>query len=174
MRIVHLTPGHDDYARLTAPLLEEPLRSQWWADAESEHEPGTSYLMVVVDEGGEPVPAAWAGYTINGGVLHCRDNYVRDAYRGRTPDLYAVAYAARHDRVVTRVRLPAVTYLFAQPIPLHLADGWVYDTAPDSPGVSRAHPDGEDHPWWRLRWAPGTVPDGRPALSGRLPGRRLT
>jgi hypothetical protein len=149
VNIVHLTPGGYWYRWLADALGAEPLRSQWWNDAEStvDDPAGASYLVAV--EGGEPV--AWAGYIVDGDTLRCCNNYVR---RGRNPDLYARVYAARHDLVVTRLGLPAVTYLFAQPIGLHKADGWVEDTGPDAHGVSRAHPDGEDHPWWRLLWTP--------------------
>ncbi len=153
--LVHLTPDRGQvYEWYTALLCEEPLRTQWRDDAESEHEPDVSYLMVLVDDGGPLVPAAWAGYRVIDGVLHCCNNYVRREYRGRNPELYAMAYAARHREVVAVLNMPAVTYLYAQPIPLHEADGWIRDTGPGSHGVSRARPDGEEHPWWRLRREP--------------------
>jgi hypothetical protein len=153
--VVHLTPDQGGvYDWFTDPLAEEPLRTQWWDDAESEHEPDTSYLMVLVDENGLMTPAAWAGYRLVDGVLRCCNNYVRREYRGRNPELYAMAYAARHAEVVTVLNMPAVTYLYAQPIALHEADGWVKDTGSDSHGSSYARPGGQEHLWWRLRRDP--------------------
>jgi hypothetical protein len=155
VQIIHLTPGHGEYERLTGLLRAEPLRAQWWDDAESEAEPGVSYLMVLAaDDAGQFVPAAWAGYSIDRGVLRCCNNYVRREYRDRIPELYAAAYTVRHREVVVPLGLPAVTYLYAQPIPLHEADGWRKDTGPGSRGTSRARPGGEEHRWWRLTWSP--------------------
>lgn len=150
-----MAPGND----LIAKLAEEPLRTQWWEDAESRDEPGTAYLMVLVrGPDGWLVPAAWAGYRIEDehgtAVLRCCNNYVRRGYRDHTPDLYPVAYRARHLLVVARLRLPAVTYLFPEPIALHEADGWVRDTAPGSSGQSRPFENGPVHNWQRLRWEP--------------------
>jgi hypothetical protein len=160
VKLIHLTPDDPDYPRIMGMLRAEPLRTQWWNDAKSKVEPGVSYLMALAeDEGGELVPAAWAGYRVDraddGPVLWCCNNYVRHGFRNRTPELYAQVYGARHRQVVTVLGLPAYTYLYAQPIPLHLADGWVHDRAPDSMGMSRPPaPDVPSQPWWRLRWAP--------------------
>ncbi len=159
-RIVHLTPDHEDYEQYMLLLASEPLRTQWWLDAESEVEPGISYLMVLADHEGELVPAAWAGYAVSDGELRCCNNYVRRGFRGRYPELYQVAYAARHRDVVAVLGLPAVTYLFEYPIPLHLADGWVLCSGPDAHGLSRAHEGGEVHTWWRLRWSPPDLGTG--------------
>jgi hypothetical protein len=155
VEIIHVAPGNP---RIEF-LQQEPLRTEWFDDAESQHERGVAYLMVLArDPAGLLVPAAWAGYRIEDEagrvVLRCCNNYVRREFRGRTPDLYAVAYRARHDRVVRRFGLHAVTYLFPEPIPLHEADGWVRDTSAGGSGTSRARPDGELHHWQRLRWSP--------------------
>lgn len=149
MQIRHIAPGNP----IGDMLREEPLRTEWWEDAESEHEPGVAYLMVLVADPGSGwlVPAAWAGYRIEDehgrAVLRCLNNYVRRGFRDRVPELYAVAYAARHRLVVRRLRLPAVTYLFPEPIALHEADGWVRDAGPDAAGTSA-----DGHRWQRLRW----------------------
>ena len=68
------------------------------------------------------------------------------------PELYSIAYAHRHRTVVLPLGLPAVTYLFPEAIPLHLASGWVRDVGPDASGTSRARSDGDLHHWQRLRW----------------------
>lgn len=149
--VINLTPDLSGYPYVARALMEEPLRSQWRADAESEHEDGISYVMVLDDDGTgrRHVPAAWAGYRIEDGVLRCCNNYVRHGFRDRDPELYEVAYRARHDLVVAGCGLPAVTYLFPEPIPLHLADGWELDTTPEGSGISRDIP-GVEHHWRRL------------------------
>jgi hypothetical protein len=158
MQIIHLTPRQARYQRYMNMLAAAPLRTQWWDDAESEVDPDVSYLMVLAaDAVGDMVPAAWAGYALeqheSGAVLRCCNNYVRREFRGRNPDLYAEAYHARHNIIVSRLQFPAVTYLFEQPIQLHEADGWVKDTSPDGHGVSDL-----GHPWWRLRRFPTAAP----------------
>ncbi len=154
---IHLTPGQARYQRYMDVLAGDPLRTQWREDAESGVEPAVSYLMVLAeDAGGQMVPAAWAGYQLVpvGGelTLRCCNNYVRREFRSCDPELYEMAYRARHDVVVSRLAFPAVTYLFEQPIALHEADGWVKDTGPGGSGVSTA-----GHHWWRLRRFAGSV-----------------
>lgn len=146
IEILHLTPGHPRYAEITALLMAEPLAEQWRQDAESRHEPDVSYAMVLADD----VPAAWAGWEMRAGVLHCVSSYERRG-PGRDLGLYATAYAHRHRAVVADWTGPAVTYLYEQPIPLHLADGWVHSG--DRPGVDHGisdEPDAPPHRWWRL------------------------
>lgn len=140
-----------------AQLRTEPLRTQWLDDAESEAETGVSYIMIFAADGaGELVPAAWAGWTVVDveGVqtLKCCNNYVRHGFRRRDPDLYGIAYRIRHRNVVRRLRLPAETYLFPEPIGLHIADGWVPDLGPGGSGDSEF-----GHRWQRLTWSPRAV-----------------
>ncbi len=155
MEIIHAATGHPILDR----LCEETLAAEWWDDAESRHEDGINYLMVV--DRNHPsgmLPVAWAGWRVedeNGAaVLRCCNNYVRRTHRGHVPDWYSIAYLARHRLVVQRLGMPAVTYLYEQPIWLHELDGWVKDTGPGSSGVSHAREGGEPHPWWRLRLPP--------------------
>ncbi len=165
--VLRVRPGERLHDELLATLSAEPLATQWWRDAESRATPAASYMVVYMGE----VPAAWAGWFVEDHdgrrVLRCCDNYVRRGYRRRSPELYTLAYRRRHRDVVRRLGLPAVTYLYPEPIGLHLRNGWVYDTSPGSAGVSTPYPDqpaGPDNPehrWRRLRWAP-------PALS--VPG----
>lgn len=151
MNILHLLPGSDVYAWFTAELSAEPLRTQWWTDAESsvDDPADASYLVAVVDR----QPAAWAGYVVDfaAGELRCCNNYIR---RGHTPDLYEAVFRARHDQVVVPAGMPAVTYLFPEPIPLHLAYGWRVDVGPGAAGMSRPFPGGPLHRWQRMTWAP--------------------
>ncbi len=164
MQVRHIAAGHE----LLDVLNSEPLRTEWWDDAESEHEPGVAYLMVLArGPHGWLIPAAWAGYRIEdeagSAVLRCCNNYVRRGFRDRTPELYSVAYRARHRLVVSKFGLPAVTYLVPEPIALHEADGWERDPTPLGSGQSPVNP---EHHWQRLRWTPA---NGRPR-SGALPG----
>jgi hypothetical protein len=160
VKLIHLIPDDPEYPGIMDLLRAEPLRTQWWNDAKSEVEPGVSYLMVLAeDDRGDMVPAAWAGYRVDqaddGPVLWCCNNYVRHGFRDRAPELYAQAYTARHREVVTRLGIPAYTYLYAQPIALHLVDGWVYDRSPHGRGMSRPPAPGVlSQPWWRLLWQP--------------------
>ena len=156
--VLSVAPSDPLHARLMETLSAEPIATQWWEDAESRAEPAASYMVVYVTVDGALVPAAWAGWIIEteGGrrILRCCNNYVRRGFRNRAPELYALAYRARHRQVVSRKGLPAVTYLFPEPIGLHLASGWRVDTGPGSAGTSRSAPDGPVHHWQRLRWAP--------------------
>ncbi len=160
---VHLTPDDKHtrpgmYAEFVATLRQEPLRTQWWNDAESEHEDGVSYIVALApSRSGLMIPAAWAGYMIRpDATLKCCNNYVvhgfRDGYH--RVDLYARAYRVRHRDVVLRLGLPAETFLFARPIALHEADGWVRDRSPEGSGWSHPFLGGPTHSWQRLTWSP--------------------
>ncbi len=154
MKIIHLTVDHPHFQQFVAFVGAEPIRGQWWRDAESEHEVGTAYFLVLAEDlAGALQPAAWAGYRIErddtgAPVLRCCNNYVRRSFRRHDPELYAEAYRARHEQGVLTCGLAAVTYLFPEPIPLHEADGWVQDTGPGASGISRVT--GVEHHWRRL------------------------
>lgn len=152
LEIVTVQWGDDRYAELIAPLRDDQvLVEQMWGDAEHrfEEHPAKRWVFAVVD--GEP--AAWAAATwtadSNGRpLLRCSDNYERRG-PGRDYRLYQLAYRRRQTSIVVpaaRVGVPAVTYLFEQPIALHEADGWVKT---GSTGVSGEA--GEKHQWWQLR-----------------------
>lgn len=158
--LLHLTPDHADYARYVAQLTAEPVATQWLDDAESGHEAGNSYLMIVV--AGQA--AAWAGYQIedhNGQqVLRLRDQYERHGYRREDLDglwLYPIALAAVHEQVVYGWTGMAYSYVYRVPRALLLDHGWVDDTfdavlGPPA-GKSQRHPGAEVHQWWRMvRW----------------------
>ncbi len=148
-------------------LAAEPLAGQWWRDAESGVEPGVSYTMVLA----RGRPAAWAGWIViddeqGNPLLKCCNNYARRAYGDRRSALYRLAYRARHRDVVTQLGLPGVTYLFPEPIPLHLRDGWRRDKGKGARGTSRAVRGGRLHHWRRLLWTP---PAQRPRAAARPP-----
>lgn len=154
MRVVTLAYGEPEYGvRLGQVSGDAELVARMWADAESRPfelaEPGTRWSIALVDDGDGEVPAAWCAVreiTEDGQpVLKGLCNYEVPAYRGH--GLYLAAYRERHRRVVRPSVLPAVTYLFAQPIGLHLGDGW-HHTGLTGPGEL------PDHQWWELRRDP--------------------
>lgn len=150
-RVTTLTYGEPEYAvRLAQIQSDSELVHRMWIDAESRpHElalAGTSWSITLVRGGGQELPAAWcAAHQIDDDgapVLRCHSNYEVPAYRGH--GLYMAAYQERHRRIIRTSALPAVTYLFAQPMGLHLADGWA-TTGLTGPG------DLDGHQWWELR-----------------------
>ncbi|SCF50082.1 hypothetical protein GA0070563_12639 [Micromonospora carbonacea] len=152
--IVTLGHGQREYTRLLDSIrADAELVARMWADAESTPDeldrPGTVWSVALV--GG--APAAWCAATPDAGVLRAHSNYEHPRYRGQS--LYAMAYAQRHQDVIRRARLPVVTYLFSQPIPLHEADGW-YRTGAQGPGEVDAHW------WWELRRDPTANPSAPP------------
>ncbi|GAB7053210.1 hypothetical protein [Catenuloplanes indicus] len=158
--VVRVTPGTAAHRELLADLGREPLAGEWWEDAESAVDADsarTSYMVVYADgPDNRPVPAAWAGWRLeaDGTRLKCVDNYVRRGFRQRSPELYRLVYAARHRQVVLKLRLPAETYLFPEPIGRHLASGWQIDPAPGAAGESTPYGGGPVHRWQRLVWTP--------------------
>jgi hypothetical protein len=142
-RVITLMHGSSAYARLLEQIRQDSeLVAAMWSDAESHPDeldvPGTFWTITV--DGGRP--AAWCAARVVDGVLKCHSNYEVRACRGR--GLYEAADRARHQRVVLPLAVPAVTYLFAQPIGLHEADGW-HRTGLTGPGAL------DDHQWWELR-----------------------
>ncbi|WP_033346767.1 hypothetical protein [Catenuloplanes japonicus] len=158
--LVRVDAGSPEHAALLAELGQEPLAGEWWEDAESRVDADsarTSYMVIyMADTDGRTVPAAWAGWRREdeGQRLKCVDNYVRRGFRQQNPELYRLVYAARHRQVVLKLRLPAETYLFPEPIGRHLASGWQIDPAPDAFGTSTPYDGGPVHRWQRLTWTP--------------------
>ena len=58
----------------------------------------------------------------------------------------AVHDAQRHRTIVVSSPLPCVTYVFSDPVRLHLADGWRITDEGDS-----HEPDAPSHHWYELR-----------------------
>jgi hypothetical protein len=150
-----LSHGEQLYGDLLDRLRDDAhLVARMRTDAESSPDeldvPGTQWSVVLTAAG---VPAAWCAATPDGaGQLVCHSNYEVPAYRGL--GLYAAAYHARHRDVLLQFKRPAVTYLFPEPVPLHVANRWVPDTTPAGVGTSRPYPGGPIHHWQRLTWAP--------------------
>jgi hypothetical protein len=157
--VLAVHPGTTRHAGLVVMMSRQPLAGQWYDDAESGVDADTartSFMVTfVVGPDLDAVPAAWAGWRFDVAadglpVLRCCDNYVRRGYRGRTPELYRLAYEARHSLVVDTCGLRAETYLYPEPIPLHIADGWELDVSEDASGKSSPYPGGPVHEWQRL------------------------
>jgi hypothetical protein len=147
--LVTCQTGDGAYAELLGPVVADPdLLAQMWADAEADRgelvAPGTTWVIAAVHAGGRRHPAAWAGATVieedGQQVLKLVCSYEVPAWRGR--GLYALAYAERHRTIVEPWSGPAVTYIFAQPLALHLADGWTVT----GEGISN-----DGHAWYELR-----------------------
>ncbi|GGM27305.1 hypothetical protein GCM10011608_10080 [Micromonospora sonchi] len=148
--VVNVAPGHRRYEELIGQIRANPaLLARMWADAEHrlDEPPGKTWTVATVLYDGRWIPAAWAACIEQDGLLRCCDNYEHPGWRGH--GLYAAAYRHRHATIVAPSRLPAITYLFAQPIPLHEADGW-YRTGVR--GISTAA--GVEHEWWEMRREP--------------------
>jgi hypothetical protein len=146
-QIVTVEIGHPRYEELLGPLRDDDQlsRSMWW-DAESrlDETPGKRWVIAVVDDMGRSVAAAWAAAVTVDGQLKCCNNYERREYRGR--GLYAAAYEHRHRIIVEPSELPCVTYIFREPLQLHLDDEWRVTGEGDS-----VVPDAPPHHWYELR-----------------------
>lgn len=139
-----LAHGEQLYTDLLARIRRDSaLVSAMWADAESTPDeldvPGTHWTVALTDDG---TPAAWCAARIqDDGLIKCHSNYEIRTWRGL--GLYEDTYHARHRDVVLAYKRPAVTYLFAQPIGLHEANGW---RRTGQTGVGTL-----GHQWWELR-----------------------
>lgn len=152
VELLTVCAGDPAYAELLDPVrADRALMARIWADSESTmpEESGKVWCVAAVWAGGHRHAGAWcAAYeTVDDGepTLKCCDSY--ELLRGR--GLYAAVYAHRHREVVLPAAtrgLPALTYVFAQPLPLHLADGWHVTDEGDS-----AEPGIEPHRWYELR-----------------------
>lgn len=139
--VVNVRAGKGRYEALIGQIRNDVLLlAQMRADAEHDLVEHLDKVWTFVTVNG--LVAAWCAAQPVDGVLTCSDNYERRGV-GRELGLYRVAYRHRHETVVAPCELPAVTYLFAQPIALHEADGW------RRTGLSGVSEHG--HRWWELR-----------------------
>lgn len=141
--VTTLIHGEQLYTDLLARLrTDDTLDAAMWSDAESRPDeldvPGTHWTVCLTEDG---TPAAWCAAHIANATITCHSNYETRPHRER--GLYEAAFHGRHRDVLLAYRLPAVTYLFAQPIALHEASGW-YRTG--LTGVGEV-----GHQWWQLR-----------------------
>ncbi|MEV0732417.1 hypothetical protein [Polymorphospora sp. NPDC050346] len=129
-KVINVQLGDPRYRAALADLRHPVLAHQMWTDAEHRYRRrrGKVWTVALVRDRGRWVPAAWAAAAVetdDGGrrVLVCSDNYERRGV-GRDLGLYAVVHDYRHRTVIVPSGLPAVTYLFLQPIALHERYGW--------------------------------------------------
>lgn len=152
MNFESITVSHGSWAYeyLLSAIRSNRALAHWLdQDAESKvgelDAPGTTWSVVYL-RGERPEPVAWAAarHLPDGNLKGCC-NYVRRDYRREDigVDLYRQAYMLRHRDVISKHAGPQETYLFAQPIPLHEADGW-RKTGESGPGKYPGN-----H-WWRL------------------------
>ncbi len=148
------TRGDGWYEDLFGPVRnDDALLEQMWRDAESEldEEDGKVWAVATVFHEGRWVAGAWAAAVEREEdgepYLLCCNSYEVPQWRGK--GLYARAFEHRQRYVVQARGIPARTWVFDQPRPLHEALGWkVVDT-----GVSWL--EGLDaHPWFEMRWTP--------------------
>jgi hypothetical protein len=151
VRVLTLRQGGPCYEEILGQIRDDrELLAAAWSDAEMTLHEHPAKTWVVAVEGGRPL--AWCALEPappdEGVALKAVDSYERRDARGR--GLYTRVYIVRHDMIRRR---SAVTYLFDQPVPLHLADGWQVTTDgwSNEPGIPAHH-------WTRLTW----VANGRP------------
>lgn len=146
--LVTVWVGHPRYEELVGPLrADADLLATMWQEAESrlDEAPGKRWCLAVVEHDGQLVAGAWAAaIVLPDGTLKCTNSYERPNFRGH--GLYMAAYRHRHSTIVRRHGGPAITYVYAQPLGLHLADGWNITDEGDSD-----EPDAPSHHWYELR-----------------------
>lgn len=122
---------------------DAPLLAYMWQAAESRLDEHPDKVWIVpVDPADRAL--AWCAYQPcdrADAVVQCVNSFERP--ESWDDDLYAVVYAARHELIRY---LDAVTYVFDEPLELHLWDGWV----PFADGWSN-EPDTPSHHWTGLR-----------------------
>ncbi|HWB38354.1 MAG TPA: hypothetical protein VHA75_20240 [Rugosimonospora sp.] len=149
VEVLILRQGDARYEEMFGQLrADRALLADLWAAAESrlDEHPGKTWIVAV--EAG--VPVAWCAYEPTdeqGAEVKCVDSYERREAWGR--GLYARVFWARH-RLIRRAE--AITYVFAQPLGLHLSAGWRITGEGD-----RSEPGIPSHHWYELRRSPGDV-----------------
>lgn len=147
VHLVQVEVGHPRYEELIGPLRgDDELLAVMLSEAESrlDEEPGKQWFVAAVQQGDRWVAGAWACAVVRDGLLWCCNNYERPGFRGN--GLYGLAYDLRHAVLVESCGLPAVTYIFVDPLQRHLDDGWRVTGEGDS-----NEPWAPSHHWFELR-----------------------
>lgn len=142
MELLVLRAGDARYNDVVGALTrDDRLRAEVWAAAESELQERPDKTWVVAVDAGRAL--AWCAFQPSdepGYVVKAVDSYVRpEAWHRR---LYPLVFFRRHQLIRA---VPAVTYVFDQPLALHFGCGWV----PTGDGWS-SEPGIPPHHWTRL------------------------
>lgn len=135
--------------RYVRPLIKDPS-PEVWADAEIDmraatRNPGKIWWLAVEGDRVLAQCAAWPADMIRP-LWECGHNY-EYGHRGRAERYWPKVFAARQAWLVEHGlthRLTAVTYVFDQPLALHLSAGWTLTGMQD---VSE-----HGHHWQELTW----------------------
>ena len=151
--IVQLTLVDDRYEQVIRPILDDAeLMAQIWADAETRMEEASEkqWFVAVSTPGDQALAWCAARLELQNGQLTmvCEANYERRGI-GRAKGLYAAVFEERQ-QYLEHLGLPCVTYIFDQPLQLHLDAGWLPSGAE---GIS-SEEGVEPHHWQELRYGP--------------------
>ncbi|SNT66285.1 hypothetical protein SAMN05421812_13632 [Asanoa hainanensis] len=140
--IVVIRPGDNRYERVMSTLrADRPLLRRMWREAESRLDEHRRKTWVVAVGAGDRA-LAWCAYEpFARGCVKAVNSFERPEVWGQ--GLYERVYNVRHQLIRYR---RALTFIFDQPLPLHLRDGWV----PVADGWS-SEPDAPSHHWNELR-----------------------
>jgi hypothetical protein len=133
-RIVITGPGRPGYNLVTG-LRDDPrvrTYARRAADCDLAEQPGKTWVLAVDERG----VAAWCAYHPDAEGLRCVDSV--ELPRAWGSGAYREAFLARHELVR---RQACTTYVYADPLALHLAHGWVVDGE---------GPVGDGRTWYRL------------------------
>jgi hypothetical protein len=147
--VVILTAGDDRYEQVIGGLRNDrELLDVMWQAAESQLDERLDKVWVVAVEPATGRALAWCAYqptTELNAQLKCVNSYERPECWDE--DLYGVVYAVRHELIR---HSSAVTFVFDEPLQMHLWDGW----QPFDDGWS-SEPGVPSHHWTGLRREPG-------------------
>lgn len=146
MQIITTRLGEDTYERWLGPILDAPP-PEIWADAEhdmrrtAQMHPDKIWWIAIDDGRVLAWCAAWPG---DGGEIVCGENYERRG-PGRRLGAWQQVFAARQ-RWLRQQKRATVTWIFDQPVGVHLSAGW---QRTGEQGVSE-----HGHHWQKLTWQP--------------------
>lgn len=141
--ILILRQGDPLYEPIIGGLrADTDLLDYMWQAAESRLDEHADKVWIVAARNGRAL--AWCAYEPSAGHadagVKCTNSFERPECWDE--DLYGIVYQARHE-IIRHYR--ALTYVYGEPLPLHLWDGW---TQVDD-GWS-GEPDAPSHHWYAL------------------------